>query len=167
MESCDALSVLDRWMPVLTLIIGAVLTFLFGRVSAQNQITEARNDERRKLQREEIKKLQFAADELYTALYRSLLIDNDPVRAALLGLKIGEGEKWQERFEESDRKFRVHSFNVTDPELETRIGRFRTLVVRAREQSYNPEELDEAQTPLLRALLDILEYSGERYQALM
>lgn len=167
METCDALAVLDRWMPFLTLILGAVLTLISGRVLTQHQITEARNDERRRLQREEINKLQFAADELYSALYRSLLIDNDPVRAALMGLKIGEGEKWQERFEESDRKFRVHSFNVTDPELETRIDRFRTLVVRAHKRSYTPQELDEAQTPLLRALLDILEYSGERYQAFM
>jgi hypothetical protein len=154
-------------MPVLTLILGAVLTFIFGWSRDQSQITEARNDERRRLQREEINKLQFAADELFTALYRSLLIDHDPVRAALLGLKVGEGEKWQERFEASDRNFRVHSYNVNDPELQTRIERFRTLVVRARERSYTPQELDEVQTPLLRALLDILEYSGERYQALM
>src|SRR5215207_2796836 len=55
------LSYLDQWLPIVTLILGAVLTFIFGLILARYQRSEDRKDNRNKLQREELKDLQFAA----------------------------------------------------------------------------------------------------------
>jgi len=121
MDTCSVATILDDWLPVVTLAIGAVLTYVFGLSRDQYQRREDRKDNRKKLQRDELNELQLAADELFQNLYRALLVNNDPIRAELWGLKPGEGEKWQERFETSDRKFRVLASHVADRELQTRI----------------------------------------------
>jgi hypothetical protein len=154
-------------MPVFTLVLGAGLTFFAGMIRDRYQRVEDRKDNRSKLLRDELVELQFAVDEFYQDLYRGLLTTNDPVRAQLWGLKLGEGMPWIERFEASDRKLRVLASHVADAELQTRVDRFRTLAGRAIMKSYTPDELDEAQKPLQLALAEIHEYGGKRYQALI
>lgn len=165
MEKC-VISNSQYIFPILTLILGALLTFLAGLKSASVQREEDRKDSKSKLLRDEIVDLQFAIDELYSSLHRALLINNDPVRAALWGLKVGEGAAWQERFESADRKVRVLASHVSDDELQTRIDRFRDLTVRMLGGPIEADKLDDTLKPLLRALLDVHDYAGKRYNEL-
>lgn len=158
---------LTTLLPVVSVIAGAVLAFVFGRVRDNQQVNDARADERRRALREEIGKLQFASDELANVVYRSLVFDNNPAQAAAMGFVLGDSDSWTKRFEETDRAFRIRATNVEDPELQRRIARFRDVVYEARNRQLDPQELEQAGNVIQRANLDILEYAGTRNQALM
>lgn len=166
MEQCTP-ALLTTLLPFLTGVVGAVLAFAFGVWRDKRQVSDARSDERRRAQREEIGKLQFASDELANVVYRSLVFDNNPMLAAAMGFVLGDGDSWTKRFEETDRAFRIHATNIEDPELQTRIARFRDVVYEARNRKLDPQELEQAGNEIQRANLDILEYAGTRNQALM
>lgn len=166
MEQC-APSLVTTLLPFITGVVGAVLAFAFGVWRDKQQVSDARADERRRAQREEIGRLQFSSDELANVVHRSLVFDNNPQLAAAMGLVLGDGDSWTKRFEETDRAFRIHASNIEDPELQRRIARFRAVVADLRERELDQQELQQAGNVIQRANLDILEYAGTRNQALM